>query len=151
MDETQTAFAPRMVRVTSGEWVGWWQWDGMDPFEDHAGPFFAREQDGELVCGFRPAAQHLNNSGNVHGGALLTYADFALFTIANAVVPDLHGVTVTMNAEFVGAGRGGALLTARGEVVKAGRSLVFLRGLIDDDGAPVMSFSGTIKLRRVRA
>jgi acyl-coenzyme A thioesterase PaaI-like protein len=33
----------------------------------------------------------------------------------------------------------------RGEVVKAGRSMVFCRGLITADGEPVMPFSAVLK------
>lgn len=143
--DTTTTPETRLVPVTEGEWAGWLRWPGTDPFEDHAGPFFARYEGEALVCGFRPDAKNRNGGGNVHGGALLTFADFSLFMIASATLPEFHGVTATLNAEFVGAGRPGRLLTARGEVVKAGRSLIFVRGTIDDDGAAVMSFSGVIK------
>ena len=136
----------QLISVTDGPWHGWLRWPGTDPFEDHAGPFFARYDDaGAIECGFRPEAKNTNGGGNVHGGALLTFADFALFMVASAALPEFHGVTATLNAEFVGAGHLGHLLTARGEVIKAGRSLIFMRGLIDDAGEPVMSFSGVIK------
>ena len=135
-----------LTPVTHGEWAGWLHWPGTDPFEDHTGPFFARyDARGTIECGFRPDAKNRNGGGNVHGGALLTFADFSLFMIASAELPEFHGVTVSLNAEFVGAARPDRLLTARGEVIKAGRSLIFVRGLIDDDGAMVMSFSGVIK------
>lgn len=143
-----------LTPVTHGEWAGWLRWPGTDPFEDHTGPFFARyDARGTIECGFRPDAKNRNGGGNVHGGALLTFADFSLFMIASAALPEFHGVTATLNAEFVGAARPGRLLTARGEVVKAGRSLIFVRGTIDDagddagddSGGAVMSFSGVIK------
>lgn len=144
--DTTTTPGMHLVPVSGGEWDGWLRWPGTDPFEDHTGPFFARyEADGQIVCGFRPQSKNRNGGGNVHGGALLTFADFSLFMIASAVLPEFHGVTATLNAEFVGAGQPDRLLTARGEVVKAGRSMIFVRGLIDDDGEMVMSFSGVIK------
>ncbi|ONF96538.1 PaaI family thioesterase [Sphingomonas jeddahensis] len=144
--DTTTTPETRLLPVTEGEWAGWLRWPGTDPFEDHTGPFFARYDAGGVIeCGFRPEAKNSNGGGNVHGGALLTFADFALFMIASAVLPEFHGVTATLNAEFVGAARPSRLLTARGEVVKAGRSLIFVRGTIDDEGAAVMSFSGVIK------
>lgn len=143
---TTTTTGLQLIPVTEGPWQGWLRWPGVDPFEDHTGPFFARhDADGAIECGFRPAAKNVNGGGTVHGGALLTFADFALFMIASAVLPEFHGVTATLNAEFVGAARLDRLLTARGEVIKAGRSLIFVRGLIDDAGEPVLSFSGVIK------
>lgn len=135
-----------LTPIEDGEWQGWLRWPGTDPFEDHAGPFFARyDADGQIECGFRPEAKNRNGGGNVHGGSLLTFADFSLFMVASAVLPAFHGVTATLNAEFVGAAVPSRLLTARGEVVKAGRSLIFVRGVIDDAGDPVMSYSGVIK------
>lgn len=144
MDITTTP-ATRLIPVSGGDWDGWLRWPGTDPFEDHAGPFFARYVGEALVCGFRPEPKNRNGGGNVHGGALLTFADFSLFMIASEALPEFHGVTASLNAEFVGAGRPGRLLTARGEVIKGGRSLIFVRGLIDDEGEAVMSFSGVIK------
>ena len=139
-----------LVLVEQGEWAGWRQWLPGDPFEDHAGPFYAREEAGGMVCGFRPGAQHCNGFGIVHGGALLTFADYALFVMANQGPEPVHGVTVTLNSEFVGAGQRDTLLLARGEVVRAGDSLIFLRGTISCDDAPVLAFSGTIKRLRRR-
>ncbi len=144
--DTTTTPGVTLVPISDGDWAGWLRWPGTDPFEDHTGPFFARyDAGGAIECGFRPDAKNRNGGGNVHGGALLTFADFSLFMIASAVLPEFHGVTATLNAEFVGAARPDRLLTARGEVVKAGRSLIFVRGTIDDAGEAVMSFSGVIK------
>lgn len=144
--DTTTTPGVQLIEVTQGEWQGWLRWPGTDPFEDHTGPFFARyDAGGTIECGFRPQAKNRNGGGNVHGGALLTFADFSLFMIASAILPEFHGVTATLNAEFVGAARPDRLLTARGDVVKAGRSLIFVRGVIDDEGEAVMSFSGVIK------
>lgn len=75
----------------------------------------------------------------------MTFADYALFMIGGGLETSLHGVTVTMNCEFVGAAQPGRLLTARGEVVRAGGSLVFVRGLIADEDRAVLAFSGTVK------
>ena len=48
-------------------------------------------------------------------------------------------------AMFDGAVDGMLLLDARGEIVRAGHSIVFVRGLIDNEGRPVLAFSATIK------
>ena len=39
----------------------------------------------------------------------------------------------------------GRLLTARGEIVREGQSVAFVRGLICDEERPLLAFSGTIK------
>jgi len=133
--------------LVEGLWAGWSLWTTSEPFEDSVGPFYAkREPDGSMTCGFRPGAQSLNSAGVVHGGALATFADYSLFTIAADRLLGTSAVTVSLNAEFVGSARAGDLLTARGEVLRAGRSLVFVRGVIYAAGGPVLSFAGVLKI-----
>ncbi len=143
----------RFRQVTEGEWAGWWQWAGHDPFEDGTGPFFVKRDARGIVTGFRPARKNLNGHGIVHGGALMTFADFSLFMVAASQGDEINGVTVTLNSEFVSGAQEGDLLTARGECVRAGGSLVFARGTIlrataDGGEEAVLSFSGTIKRAR---
>jgi len=131
--------------VTEGEWAGWQVWRG-DAFEDHAGPFYFREEaDGSVRCAFRAAPHHLNGSGNMHGGCMMTFADYALFMIGHKAMSGGGGVTVSLNGEFVGPAGLGDLVEATGEVVRAGGSLVFLRGLISTGGRTMMTFSGVVK------
>ncbi len=140
---------PGLVPVTSGPWAGWYHWEPVDSFEELAGPFYCQPDGNAILCGFLPEAKNINGGGSVHGGALMTFADYALFMIAGGMETAVHGVTVTMNSEFVGAAQPGRMLTARGEVVRAGGSLVFVRGIISDEDRPVLTFSATIKrLRR---
>ena len=134
-----------MGEVTEGEWTGWLKWMPGDPFEDHVGPFYARRDGEGMLCAFRPQAHNCNGGGTIHGGTLMTFADYALFMIAGQSGEMMHGVTVTMNSEFVGPARPGEMLTARGEVVRAGKSLVFVRGMISGEAGAVLAFSGTIK------
>lgn len=134
-----------LTPVSEGEWAGWLKWMPGDAFEDHVGPFYCRDDGAAKLCAFRPQAHNCNGGGLIHGGTLMTFADYALFMIASQTGEMVHGVTVTMNSEFVGPARPGEMLTARGEVVRAGRSLMFLRGIIANDDGPVLAFSGTIK------
>ncbi len=137
--------------IEAGAWQGWSSWTGIEPFEDHSGPFYAkREGNGNVVTGFRLEPKNMNAGGGAHGGALMTFADYSLFMIAIDHVAGLDCVTVSFASEFVGNASVGCLLTCRGDVIKAGRSLIFVRGIIDVDGAPVLNFSGTIKILRPR-
>lgn len=152
--DADTPGPSRLVLQQDGAWAGWYHWEPVDDFEEHAGPFYCRPEgdgpDAPLVCGFLPEAKNRNGGGNVHGGALMTFADYALFTLGGGLAANLHGVTATMNCEFIGAAQAGRMLTARGEVIRAGGSLVFIRGLIDDDGRAVLAFSGTVKRLKPR-
>lgn len=135
----------RLVTIAEGPWAGWQHWEPVDDFEEHSGPFYCKADGDGLVCGFLPDAKNRNGGGNIHGGALMTFADYVLFMTALDKEPGLHGVTLTMNSEFIGAAEPGRRLTGRGEIVRSGFSIIFVRGLIDDDGRPVLSFSATIK------
>ncbi|MGH1557179.1 hypothetical protein ACRAWD_03870 [Caulobacter segnis] len=55
-------------------------------------------------------------------------------------------MTVSLNGEFIGPAKPGDLLvTSTGEVIKAGGSLLFIRGLISTGTGPMPNFSGVIK------
>jgi len=142
--------APQVI--AEGPWAGWNFWDGVDPFEDQSGPYYWRLQaDGAPLCAFRAERKHMNGAGFMHGGAIMTFADYCLFVIARDVLKDSRCVTATFNGEFVGSVQLGDLVECTGEVVKAGRSMVFIRGLITTGGEPVMSFSAVIKKTPPRA
>ena len=136
--------------ITEGEWAGWTTYS-VDPFEDHAGPFYFRiDEAGRPVCGMRVEHQHLNGGGFMHGGAIMTFADYCIFVIAREALQDSHSVTASFNGDFVGAVPPGSLVECRGDIVKAARSMVFVRGLITTGDQPVMNFSAIIKKTRPR-
>ncbi len=124
---------------------GWTLQSHGETFSAHAGPFYFRKEGGAPGIGFFAEPHHANLGGIVHGGALLTLADMALWDICRREVGIFNGVTVTLNAEFVGAGPVGEFIEATGEMVKAGRKLMFARGLVSAKGEALMSFSGTLK------
>ena len=55
--------------------------------------------------------------------------------------------TVAFAAEFLAAGNATTPLTTRVEVPRHGKSLAFMRGLLEQDGRRLLSYSATIKLR----
>lgn len=146
--DQQTGWRHEVVK--GGEWDGWFLY-GNDPFEDHAGPFYYRLQDdGRPLAAMRTEAKHMNGGGFMHGGAIMTFADYCLFVIAREALTDSRSVTATFNGEFVGAVPPGALVECTGEVVKNARSMVFVRGLMTTGGEPVMSFSAVLKKTKPR-
>jgi acyl-coenzyme A thioesterase PaaI-like protein len=145
-DLTKTAFLNRhALHVgTEGEFAGWRTWS-RDSFESHNGPFWHRMDDqGRMRCAFRVEKKHLNGMGNVHGGCFMTFADYCLFAIASPVLEG-PGVTVSFASEFLDAAREGELIECDGEIMRAGGSLIFLRGLLKSGDRPLFTFSATIK------
>lgn len=133
------------ILVTEGEFAGWKNW-AHDAFETRAGPFYYREgEDGAPVCAFRAEPRHMNGGGFMHGGCLMTFADFALFSIAQSEMAGQMGVTLNLAGDFLGPVHAGQLVEARGEVTRGGGKTVFVRGLVTGDGTPALSFTGIIR------
>ena len=141
--DAQAPWVPQ--EITQGEWAGWKLWS-TDPFELHAGPFYCRQaEDGRMVCAFRAERKHMNGGGFMHGGCLMTFADYALFCIGAEALQGSGSVTASLNGEFIDAAREGEFIEASGEVTRAGKSLVFIRGTISAGGRPLLTFSGIVK------
>lgn len=134
------------IVLRDGPFAGWSTWsDGADPYESSIGPFCFREEDAGVRCAFLPTRAHLNGGGAIHGGALMSFADFSLFAIARQALKDTKAVTVTFNGEFIAGGAPDIMVEARGEVLRATRSMVFVRGLLTQEGRTLLAFSGTLK------
>jgi uncharacterized protein (TIGR00369 family) len=153
-DLTKSAFLnrPDLHIGTEGEFRGWRTWS-RDNFETNNGPFWHRmEDDGRIRSAFRVEKKHLNGSSNVHGGAFMSFADYCLFATS---APILQGpaVTVSFGCEFLDAAREGELVEGRAEIMRAGASMIFLRGVLTSGDRTLFTFSGTIKRvkRRVPA
>ncbi len=145
MSEMMEASYGQLSTMTEGEFAGWRYWQG-DPFETRSGPFYyRREGDGSYVSAFRAEPRHMNGGGFMHGGCMMTFADFALFAIATDVLDGDHAVTLNLSGDFLGPISTGALVEARGEVTRGGGKTIFVRGLITGDGQPALSFTGIIR------
>ena len=137
-------FRHDVVVATEGEFAGWTTWS-RDSFESSNGPFWHRiDENGQVQCVFRVEKKHLNGSGNVHGGCFMTFADYCLFAMASPVLQG-SGVTVSFGCEFLDAAREGELVEGRGEITRAGGSLIFLRGTLKSGERTLFTYSGTIK------
>ena len=137
--------------VTKGEFKGWVTWAGEAFEHDTAGPFYFKTDEKGAVAAFRAEAKHMNQGGVVHGGCLMTFADFSLFAIAQeAFGDDSYGLTVAFNSEFLSGAKLGQLIEARGEVLREGGSLIFVRGILTADETPCLNFSATLKRIKMR-
>ena len=116
-----------------------------DPFEDHVGPLGYKVVDGTITFAFLADARHRNTAGTVHGGMLMTFADFALCLTATWDQPGEKCVTVSCNSEFVAPGRPGDLIEASGEVVRRTKSLTFVRGQVYAGDRILLNYSAIVK------
>ena len=128
---------------------GWWSWAFADDGRFHAvlGKLLVRAgEPGHATCRMFPEESHSNLGGMIHGGALLTFIDMALFAggkLAGANV--IRAVTLDLSTRFLERGRIGVPLDAEVELLRETGRLVFLAGKLIQDGALVASFSGALR------
>lgn len=105
------------------------------------------EEDGHVRLRAFPERRHSNLADRVHGGALLGFIDVALFAAARShgLIDPGAAVTIDLSTQFIGAGRIDRPIDFVSEILRETRRLIFVRGLVEQDGAVVASYAGTIR------
>ena len=108
---------------------------------------FRPDGEGRARCRIFPNEAMLNMGGSIHGGAVMSFIDMALFAGGRcAGMEEGHYVTLDCSVHFVGRGRAGVPLDAEVRLVRqTPGGLVFLAGVCSQDGEPCYDFSGTLK------
>jgi len=96
-------------------------------FNEWVGPLWRHDDGKRLRFGVVIAPKHLNRIDIVHGGMLATFADQAMGMTARTVTGGKKHATIELSVQFVGSVQLGEFLEAHGEVVRATRSIVFMR------------------------
>lgn len=125
-----------------------------NPFFDLIGPFWQKqEEDGRFIFAMHCTPNTLNNSGNMHGGALTAFCDQALggtlietLSRAEGQVGPVRSVTVQLNVQFLAAVKPFDFLVGRCRVTRRTRTLVFVDGLVEVGGEAVASLQSVFKL-----
>jgi acyl-CoA thioesterase len=87
---------------------------------------------GKAELEIKAEEKHTNPIGLVHGGVIMSIADAAM---GNAIrTMGIIGVTADCSVSFPGSAHFGEKLTARGNVVKAGKSLIFAEATVMAEG-----------------
>jgi uncharacterized protein (TIGR00369 family) len=124
---------------------GWRQRD-LPGFAGLVGPLWTRRDDAGWAYGLLTTASHTNPAGVVHGGLLATLIDHALSAIAWEAAGRRPCVTVQLDTHFLASARVGQFLVARGTVLRASSSLVFVQGSITSDGAALVAATVVMKI-----
>ncbi len=130
---------------------GWNVWETSDPSRFNGaviGRMIVR-QEAERSVRLRmfPRHIHTNVSASLHGGVIMAFIDISLFaTVAVLGTGDAAAsVTLEANTQFIGAGAVDQPLDAVTEVLRETRRIVFLRGLVVQEGTVVASFSAAVR------
>lgn len=134
-------------------WIIWGLSEEDDRYNSTLGTMWARESDNEQVI-VRTKPGHLQgNLGNaVHGGAIMTHIDIAIFVASRLKGLLEYGpaVTLDLSTQFLEAGEVGQYMDAEVDIVKTTGRMVFLRGLMkqltkDGKQRNIASFHATIR------
>jgi uncharacterized protein (TIGR00369 family) len=142
---------PAFIIEPVDDYPGWLSWELSDSsrFNGQAmGRLIVRDDgDGKARLRMFPERRHSNLMDKVHGGAILTLIDIAIFAGSHMLGQLEVGAAVTldMSVQFMGAGRIGLPLDAEVEQLRETRRLLFLRGLVVQEGDLVASFAATIR------
>ncbi len=94
-----------------------------------------------------PQRRHENLQGIIHGAVTLSLIDISLFTTMHMLGTGNAGpsVTLELSTQFVGGGDPARPLDAVTEIVRETGRLVFVRGMVEQEGDVVASFSGIVR------
>jgi len=115
-------------------------------FGNLIGPIWRKEEGARMRFGFTVAEKHLNRAGNLHGGMLSTLADQSMAMAARKATGNKSHATIELNIQFVDAVRLGDFVESHPEVVRATRSLMFMRSTMFVGKRVVVTTNGIWKI-----
>jgi acyl-coenzyme A thioesterase PaaI-like protein len=94
-----------------------------------------------------------NIADNIHGGFILAYIDQAPFCAAFLLdrLPAGGAVTLAASAAFIAPGRTDMPLDALVEIIGETGRMLFVRGMMEQEGRNVASFEATLRKTPTRA
>jgi acyl-coenzyme A thioesterase PaaI-like protein len=98
--------------------------------------------------GLLTTQEHANPQGALHGGILMTFADHGLSMLAWEAAKRAPCTTIQLNTHFLAAVEPGEFVELRGEVTRATKGLVFVRGLLAAGDRDVAAIDGIWRILR---
>ncbi len=126
--------------------AGWKLGPRGSAFPDLVGPFWSRRDADRWRHAALTDARHANNNGVVHGGLLLSFADNALGMTVWHHIGRRPCATIELSMQFVDAVQPGDLVELDAEIVRATRSVVFVRGTLSVADRTVATATGIWKI-----
>ncbi|WP_416909202.1 MAG: PaaI family thioesterase [Polymorphobacter sp.] len=134
--------------IPDGPNAGWTRWrrDPDGRFASMLGDFMFRQtESGDVVCRMETDRRHSNGLGYIHGGFIMSFIDMAMFSFIFRQLDNSAAVTLSCATDFLSAGIVGKPIEASGEILKETGKMLFVRGLVTQEGVNVASFTGTMR------
>ena len=125
---------------------GWKIMKTGEGFASLAGPIWAKREGGGWRYAFLAETKHENRQGAVHGGMLMTFADHAIGFVAWEAAGRRKCVTMQLENQFLAAVKHGDFVECETEIVRAAKTVIFLRGVLKVKGRAVMASTGIWKV-----
>ena len=100
------------------------------------------------LYGLLTTPEHLNPEGSVHGGILMLFADHTIGIVAWDACKPHPAVTIQLNTHFLSAVKPGDFVVLDGEVTRATKGLVFVRGILSAGDRQVAAVDGIWRVLR---
>jgi acyl-coenzyme A thioesterase PaaI-like protein len=146
---SERSIHPLIHHAPDPDHPGWWTWDlpDGDRYNATIGKLLVRpEGEGRARCRIFPGKLQSNLGEVAHGGAVLTFIDMALFAggyaAGGAIGP---AVTQDLSCHFLSAAKLGVPLDCAVEVLRESKRMVSLRGIVEQEGEIVASWTGTLR------
>ncbi|UYL07746.1 PaaI family thioesterase [Bdellovibrio sp. SKB1291214] len=122
-----------------------------NPFLEHMGIKLIKWSEGAAEFEMPIQTWHMNRQGALQGGVVSTLVDAACSYAgfySPPGSPEVHGVTITLNVNFVSSTKQGTL-HAKAKKIGGGKNIFFSEAEVyADDGALIASGQGSFKYRR---
>jgi len=116
-------------------------------FSALAGPFFEKLDATPIIRAFSVQSTHLNPEGVVHGGALLTFADYIIYrAIGDEIGHHIKFATINLNSNFTAAAKASDDVFGHASIIRKTKSVIFAEGKIFTDKQTIMQASGIWKI-----
>lgn len=111
------------------------------------GPIFRKQHDHEnwryaLITG----EHHANIAGRVHGGMIMTFADYVLGMTAYEQLARQPSVTVQLNTNLIASAKIGELIEGEATVVSHVKDIVFMRGKLTAGDRTIATADGVWRI-----
>ncbi|WP_333585711.1 PaaI family thioesterase [Phenylobacterium sp.] len=129
---------------------GFVQSEGRGAYSGHNGPYFHRQDQGELTeQAFFALPRHANGLGLVHGGMLTSFLD-GLMGAAVFRASRRPGVTIHLSVDFLHMARLGDWVMGEARVTRKTQDVAFVESRAHVGGRDVVRASGIFKLMHQR-